>query len=227
MRLISTVFFAATIAFCLQLAACDSERAPLASRQQDQPPTDEIADAVRTNLVDADFAEPEAEGLHLDRRGNLLFVKGVVSGNSHDQMYDALKDAPEVAVVVLTSVPGSADDETNVELGRMIRRAGMTTYLPAGGLVASGGTDLLLSGARRVVERGAEVGVHSWASGDGVSGDSVPRNDPQHKLFLDYYRDIGIAEEFYWFTLSAAPADSMHWMSEDEMAQYAVYTELR
>lgn len=57
-------------------------------------------------------------GLHLDVRRDLLFVRGVVDGRSRELMYEALKDAPEVRVIVLTSVPGSADDETNLALGR-------------------------------------------------------------------------------------------------------------
>ena len=70
------------------------------------------------------------------------------------------------------------------------------------------------------------MGVHSWVDGDGVSGDAIPRNDSRHRIYLDYYRDIGIAEDF-WFTLGAAPAQGMHWMFEAEMARYAVYTVLR
>ena len=31
----------------------------------------------------------------------------------------------------------------------------------------------------------------------------------------------------HWFTLQAAPADGMHWMTDAEMAKYTVYTHLR
>ena len=107
--------------------------------------------------------------------------------------------------------------------GRAVRRAGMTTYLPSRGLAASGGTDLLLAGARRIVECGAQVGVHSWASGP-VNGNDLPRDDPRHRFYLDYYRDINVPDAFYWFTLQAAAPDSVHWMTEDEMALYGVRT---
>ncbi|MDE2907492.1 MAG: hypothetical protein OXQ28_15565, partial [Acidobacteriota bacterium] len=76
------------------------------------------------------------------------------------------------------------------------------------------------------VERGARVGVHSWASGS-VNGDELPRDAPRHPPYLQYYLDIGIAEAFYWLTLEAAPPEGVHWMTEAEMAHYAVYTLLR
>lgn len=98
-------------------------------------------------------------------------------------------------------------------------------------MTASGGTDLLLSGARRIVECDVQVGVHSWASGRWifglVNGDELPRDDPAHRSYLDYYRDIGIPEAFYWFTLEAAPPDSIHWMNEDEMERYRIHTHFR
>ena len=199
---------------------------PLPTRDAGQISATELAEAVAANLTEADLVVPEDDGLLLDLRGDLLFVRGVVDGVSRDQVYDALLDAPNVRVVVLTSVPGSADDEVNLELSRMLRDAGVTTYLPAKALVASGGTDLFLSGAQRIVERGAMVGVHSWADTDGTFGDDLPRDDRQHQIYLEYYREMGIPEDFYWFTLQAAPPEGMHWMTEAELEDYAIYTEL-
>ena len=187
---------------------------------------DELALAVAERLVPGDFVEPDVDALVLEVRDDLLFVKGVVNTGSDGQMIALLNRSPNVRTLVLTSVPGSADDETNIPLGRTLRGAGMTTYLPAQGMVASGGTDLLVSGMRRIVERGALVGVHSWASGS-QSGSDIPRDDPSHRLFLDYYRDMGIPEAFYWFTLDAAPPEDMHWMTEAELTLYRIATVLR
>ena len=126
-----------------------------------------------------------------------------------------------IGTLVFTIVPGSADDDTNLALGRKLRGAGIATYLPARGTVASGGTDLFLSGVRRIVERGARVGVHSWSTDNSSvpSAVSLPRDHPEHEKHLNYYRDMGIPEDFYWFTLRAAPPDGMHWMTEEEMAR--------
>ena len=187
----------------------------------------ELARSVAAALTPADLEAPDQERLTLSVRGGLLFVKGVVNRHSERRVRNALLAAPDVDVIVLTHVPGSADDETNLALGRLLRDARYAIYLPADALIASGGTDLLLAGAIRIVERGARVGVHSWAGGGGAAGDRLPRDAPDHEFFLAYYRDMGITEDFYWFTLQAAPPDGMHWMSESELERYAVYTHLR
>lgn len=192
-----------------------------------QPTQAQLADAVAAHLVPEDFEEFSREKLYLEVRGDLLFVKGVVNTHSHDSVYNILEDEPGVYAVVLTYVPGSADDEVNLELGRLLHDIGMTTYLPSQAEVASGGTDLFLAGVRRIVERGARIGVHSWSAGRSETGDKLPRDHPEHKRYLNYYRDIGIDEDFYWFTLQAAPPEDIHWMTEEEMTQYAIHTSLR
>ncbi|MDE0529332.1 MAG: hypothetical protein OXH85_11690 [Truepera sp.] len=220
---------AAAFVLLLLLAGCvdDSPTAvELAPPTGEDLPPDQLARAVAERTDSADFVEPAGDGLVLQVRDDLLFVKGVVNSGSEGEMIALLNRSPGVRTVVLTMVPGSAADETNVALGRKLRSAGMTTYLPARGLVASGGTDLLLSGSRRIVEHGARVGVHSWASDSG-SGDEIPRDDPRHLIYLDYYRDMDIPEAFYWFTLEAAPPDGIHWMTNAEMARYRVHTVLR
>ena len=71
------------------------------------------------------------------------------------------------------------------------------------------------------------IGVHSWADSGAATGDTLDRDAEDHRIYLDYYRALGIDQEFYWFTLQAAPADDMHWMTESEMAKFSVYTHLR
>lgn len=214
------------------LAACGLEPPfdppPLPARDAGQISSDELPATVAEGMagLDLDFPDDE-EGLHLYPRGNLLVLIGTVDSDSLKQVYDALKDSPEIQVVVLALVPGSADDEANLKLGKMLRQAGMTTYLPAQGVAASGGVDLLLSGAQRILERGARVGVHSWSDGDGVNGNEIPRENTLHQPYLEYYREMGIPEDFYWFTLEAAPPEGEHWMTEAEMERFNIFTELR
>ena len=188
----------------------------------------ELAEWVDENVTEADFLEDFDLGLVLDPRGDALFVKGVIDEFSHEEVYDVLRNELRIGTLVFTLVPGSIDDVTNLALGRMLRRAGITTYLPSQGSVESGGTDLFLAGARRIVERGASLGVHSWSMGliFGRSGASFPRGHPEHEKYLEYYRDMGIPEDFYWFTLEAASPGGMHWMTEEEMERYGVYTDL-
>ncbi|MDE2773488.1 MAG: hypothetical protein OXI46_07260 [Gemmatimonadota bacterium] len=222
------------VAALLLAVGCDGASPPapdlaapdLAARTGRDLPPDQLGQSVAEHLVSGDFDEPVGEGLVMEVRGDLLFAKGVVSGNSRREAVALLNGSPSVRTLVLTSVPGSVDDETNLALARALRNARMTTYVPRKAFVASGGTDLLLAGVRRLVECGAHVGVHSWAFGP-FNGNELPHDDPRHRFYLDYYRDIGIPETFYWFTLEAAPTDSIHWMTEDEMVFYGVYTHFR
>ena len=188
----------------------------------------QLGEWIAANVAAGDFSEPFATGLELNTKGEALFLRGVVDQQSYDQVYDVLNNDLRIGTLVFTMVPGSVDDETNLALGRLLRQAGIVTYLPSLGTVASGGTDLFLSGVRRIVERGARVGVHSWTAGGlfGPSAVSLPRDHPEHAKYLDYYRDMGIPEDFYWFTLRAAPPDGVHWMTEAEMETYRIYTDL-
>ena len=222
----AALFVAAMIAGCV---ATWEEPAPIPARDHagSLDPL-RLREQVAKQAEDQDFYESFRWGLHLDSRGDMLFVRGVVDGGSHEKVYDVLNNELRVGTLVFTMVPGSVDDDTNLALGRMLRRAGVATYLPARGEVASGGTDLFLAGTRRIVERGARIGVHSWSAGFffGPSAVDLPRDHPEHAKYLDYYRDIGIPEAFYWFTLEAAPPDDIHWMTEEEMQKYRIFTDL-
>jgi len=155
--------------------------------------------------------------------GDRVTAIGVIDGTSLDTFLDAMDDHPEIRTLVLKNIGGSADDEANVAFSRVINEMGITTLVPSDGLVASGGTDLFLAGTTRILEPGACVGVHSWAADDFTATD-VPRKSSEHDRYLDFYNDIDIDPAFYWFTIEAAPAEEMHWMTSAEVDQYRVAT---
>ena len=43
-------------------------------------------------------------------------------------------------------------------------------------------------------------------------------------MFLEYYREMDVPEDFYWFTLDAAPPERIHWMSDDEILVFGLVT---
>jgi hypothetical protein len=133
---------------------------------------------------------------------------------------------PAVKSLDLVECPGSLDDDANLELARMIRKAGLTTHIPSGGSIRSGGVDLFLAGVSHVADPGAEIGVHSWQDSDGLEAKDFPPDDPVHALYLTYYREIGMsaddAKAFYDFTNNAAPFDGLHVMSRAEMARFGL-----
>ncbi|MDG2149361.1 MAG: hypothetical protein P8N09_07545 [Planctomycetota bacterium] len=170
-------------------------------------------------LIDEEF-----RGATFEVQGERAIMTGVIGPTTPGRVLELVLEHPEVEQIVLQDMPGSMDDESNLRAASLMRRLGLSTHVPADGMVASGGTDLFLAGVRRSAEPGARFGVHSWAD-VGFEGADVPRDDPQHDLYLDYYREMGIPEAFYWYTLEAASADDIHWMTEDELEQYGFFTE--
>lgn len=199
------------IATACAVAACGSSADDSgASAEQGVVPDDEVA------------FDPDGS-MQFEVIGDEMIAVGVIDGSTPGAFADAIAAHPDVTTLLLSFVPGSADDEANLRLARDVRGRSLLTVVPAEGLVASGGTDLFLAGADREIDPGACLGVHSWSAGD-FEGTDLPRDDPEHDRYLDYYAEIGIDGEFYWFTLEAAPAAGMYWMNAGDMAEYGMVT---
>ena len=184
-----------------------------------------FAYALFTSLIACGFSDDAAE---FTSSGDAIIMTGAVDERALDAFQAALNDNPGAKVLVLQYVPGSNDDKANLRLATMVRASGLQTLVPSDGLVASGGTDLLTAGTIRTAQPGACIGVHSWAYdnlfGSDTAGTSLPRDHEEHQVYLEFYRSIGIPEEFYWFTMEAAPPEGMHWMRATELNLYDVTT---
>ncbi|KZZ45927.1 hypothetical protein A3759_08240 [Thalassolituus sp. HI0120] len=168
-------------------------------------------------------AGQQADGLFAVR-GDWAIMNGEITSKIVEQLNSLVKHNPQVKTIVFENVPGSSDDEMNLKAGLRLRQLGLNTYLPPGGEIASGGVDLFLAGKERFSANDVLVGVHSWA-GDGVQDAStLPRDHVSHKPYLDYYKALGITQDFYWFTIEAADAANIHWMSNAERKQYGITT---
>lgn len=152
-----------------------------------------------------------------------IYMKGVIYSNTLDDIQEVLEANPDITTLVMEDVPGSIDDEINLMASLEIRKHNINTYIPKDGMVASGGTDMFLAGKKRAVHFTARLGVHSWAGIDSVALD-YPRNHIEHKKYLDYYSEMDIPTDFYWYTLEAASADDIHWMSPEEIKKYEIVT---
>lgn len=174
-------------------------------------------------LADLDF-DPEGDAT-FQVVGTEAYMAGVIGSSTPDAVEQLLEGYPDVTTIVLVEVPGSGDDEANLQAARAVRDAGLATHVPASGEVASGGTDFFLAGAERSFEPGARFGVHGWSAGDGgPEAADLEVDDPEHDRYLDYYQAIGVDEEFYWFTIDAAPAADIHWMSASELDRFGFAT---
>jgi hypothetical protein len=105
----------------------------------------------------------------------------------------------------------------------MIRRAGISTHVPAGGSVRSGAVELFLAGVSRTADPDAEFIVHSWMDESGREANDYPANDPVHAEYLDYYREMGVsaptAKAFYALT-NSVPFSGQLRLSRSDMARF-------
>ena len=138
---------------------------------------------------------------------------------------------PNIKTVDIINCNGSSDDEVNLILSKKVHDKGMNTHIVDNGEVASGGTDFFLAGNKRTIGTNVKIGVHSWASGkegtsNYVEASKLHKDDESHDDYIQYYIDIGFtkdeAEDFYFFTLDASPANDIHYMTNDEIAKYNI-----
>gem|GEM_PF-555140 len=169
--------------------------------------------------------EEELRGAAFEVRGREAVMTGVIGPSTPGRVLELILEHPEVERIVMEEVPGSMDDHANLRAARLLRRHGLATHVPEEGEVASGGTDFFLAGVVRSRGAGARFGVHSWSGGPGEEGADVPRHDEEHVKYLEFYREMGIPEAFYWYTLEAAPADDIHWMTDEELERFGVLSD--
>tara|TARA_B100000683_G_C12394660_1_gene517031 strand:+ start:522 stop:1043 length:522 start_codon:yes stop_codon:yes gene_type:complete len=157
--------------------------------------------------------------LQFEVNGTVAIMNGELTSDAPDQVATLLEENPNIEWIELQNCPGSLDDHSALEASRMIRSANINTRVPINGEIASGAVDFFIAGVQRTVVEGGKVGVHSWSNGD-VEGSEVPESDSEHDLYLNFYEDMGISSDFYWFTLNAASSDGLHYMTQDELREY-------
>jgi len=169
------------------------------------------------------------EAATFEIEGETAFMYGVIDHTTPGVVQALVDEHPEVTRIVMVDVPGSDDDPANLEASRLVREHGLETVVPSNGVIASGGVDFFAAGKHRVVEPCGKLGVHSWnddaPDGAIIFGNEVPRDHEFHTMFLDFYHEMGIPEDFYWFTLEAAPSQRIHWMSDEEIVVYGLVTD--
>lgn len=134
-----------------------------------------------------------------------------------------LKAYPSITQLDMIEVPGTEDDRANLKLGRMIRARGMTTHVPAGGSVRSGGVELFLAGTTRRADSGAEFAVHAWSDEDGREATDYPADAPENRAYTDYYQEMGMtapqARAFYAMT-NSVPFEDAKWLTAADMGAW-------
>jgi hypothetical protein len=148
---------------------------------------------------------------------------GSIESETPAQFAALLRAFPALRQIDMVECPGTGDDEANLKLARMVRSAGVMTYVPEGGSVRSGGVELFLAGSKRAAAPTAEFAVHSWRDEDGLEADDFAASDPVHQEYLAYYREMGMsdanARAFYAMT-NSAPHDDALYLKPQDIARY-------
>ncbi|MGB0799157.1 MAG: alpha/beta hydrolase [Planktomarina sp.] len=155
--------------------------------------------------------------------GENLVVSGVLGSRTPGRFERIMADNPQITRLVLGYIEGSEDDQAMSKMLLRVRALGLETYLLADSEIYSGGVDLFVAGKTRRMEAGAIIGVHSWSDGRRDASD-FPRTSHEHDMMRGYVAEMLGSEDWYWFTIYAAPADGMHVMTDAEIEEYGLLT---
>ena len=160
--------------------------------------------------------------------GTFAIAYGIIGSTTPAVVQDLIDNYPAVTTIIMQSCLGSEDDDANLVASMLIYNRGYKMYLPDNGYIASGAVDMFLAGYIRVVDATFDpVGVHAWS--DGVHDATYyPVGHAYHQPYINYYTNVGFtqqeAESFYYFTINAATANEIYWMSDAEINQYKIRT---
>lgn len=146
-------------------------------------------------------------------------LNGSIESDTPTQFSAMLRAYPSIRQIDMIDCPGTGDDEANLALARMVRKAGIATFVPNNGSVRSGGVELFLAGATRSAAPGAEFAVHSWLDEDGMEPEDFADNDPVNREYVDYYREMGMSDDrakaFYALTNSVSHDEALYLKPRD------------
>ncbi len=150
---------------------------------------------------------------------------GVTSHSTPAAFRAMMADHPGLRLLEMRECPGTVDDHANLEVGRLIRTAGLSIRVPSHGSVRSGAVELVFAGRDLVIEDGAEFAVHGWIDDRGHGAADYPADSPEHRKYLDYYQDMGMdapqAQAFYALT-NSVPFEQALWLDGAEMRRWAL-----
>lgn len=155
-------------------------------------------------------------------------MNGYVRSSSLNNYNNLVAAFPNVNKINIINCEGSADDEINLQLSLKVHQKGINIHLMDNGEIASGGVDFFLAGVERTKGTNTKIGVHSWGDGVNEEATDFPVGHPYHQPYIEYYVAVGFtqqeSEDFYYYTINAAPANGIHWMTDEEITQYKILT---
>ncbi len=134
---------------------------------------------------------------------------------------------PSINKINIKNCDGSSDDTVNLQLSAKVHEKGINIHLLDNAEIASGGVDFFIAGVNRTRGNNTRIGVHSWSNGTNEATD-FPVGHDNHLPYINYYVSVGFtqqqSENFYYFTINAAAANAIHWMTDAEITQHNLIT---
>ncbi len=156
----------------------------------------------------------------------IIEMNGVIGSTSLNDFNTLFSAFPDIDTINIKQCDGSEDDTINLQLSSRVHQLGLNTHLLSGGLIASGGVDFFLAGIKRSKGTNTKIGVHSWSDGGSTQATDFPVGHAYHLPYINYYVSVEFsqqqAEDFYYFTINAAPATDVHWMTDTEIETYTI-----
>lgn len=182
-----------------------------------------ITGVLFSTSCDKDNVSPADYGIFSSQDATTAVMNGVIGSNTPQHWTNFITAFPETTHLIMKDCPGSMDDEANLQVARQVRMKDLSVHLPADAEIASGAVDFYLAGTTRTRDTGSRIGVHSWSDGN-QEATAFPVGHAHHQPYINYYVEMGLsqadAEAFYYFTINAATADNIHWMTDEEIEQY-------
>ncbi|CAM1342508.1 hypothetical protein [Tenacibaculum amylolyticum] len=156
-------------------------------------------------------------------------MDGTIGSSALNDFNALVASFPNITKINIKNCDGSSDDTVNLQLSEKVHQKGINIHLMDNGEIASGGVDFFLAGIQRTKGSNTRIGVHAWAAGENTTATDFPVGHANHLPYINYYVSVGFtqqqAEAFYYFTINAAPASGIHWMTAAEIAQYNIVTQ--
>jgi hypothetical protein len=155
------------------------------------------------------FSSHNRDGVHLSH-GSIV-VGGLITDDKFDNFERLAASLPAGAVVSLTS-PGGYDLPA-FAIGNSVRKHGFATYVPAGSRCASACALIWISGNPRIMSRSSRIGFHAPGYGFRMGEERT----------ANYYRRLGLSEDFIAFALKAPPL-GMNYLTPEIVEKYGIST---
>ncbi len=160
-------------------------------------------------------------------QGNKAILNGKIGMKTYAQIQNILNKHPEINTLILGEILGSVDDKINEEIGQLIKKSNLSTKLIASSKITLGGVKIFLSGNKRIITRGAKIGVNSWDNG-GYKGKDLPKDHPIHQYKTPYY-DLCLGDkgtDFYFYTLKTNLTNDIIWLNEEQLNTWSIATDI-